>query len=496
MEALTYFEQKGEQKDLADIYIRLHNLYKAMNRYEDAIFFGEKTLLLHSDTLNSEYISVLLNLSISYYSVRPQQNEKALEYLQKALQIAGLTGNAELEAIAYNHIARIYFQQNRINESEVYYRKALAFFKEEIFPNDFCIANIGLAKIAMFRNDFIQAEERGLKNLVLSRRYGLRSSERNTLSFLWELSAAKNDYIGRNLYKDAVDSIQQVVMNETVVRAIEELSIKYETEKKEIRISLLEKENRLMTVLSFAGGGLLLLSLVSLFLLWLWTVQKRRLAESQIKQLKQEKQLIATQSVFDGEVQERTRLARDLHDGMGSKLTAMKIYLEKLKRNAKFDDAGMEQFNNAMIALDDSVQEMRRVSHNLMPETLSREGLKPAVDDFCRSMSSQIVFNYYGDESRLDLKLEALIYRCILELVNNALKYASASQIMVQIIREADGLAFTVQDNGCGFDSTVIHKGIGLENIRTRVASVGGNIQIDSKIGVGTEVNVELRIKN
>ena len=109
-------------------------------------------------------------------------------------------------------------------------------------------------------------------------------------------------------------------------------------------------------------------------------------------------------------------------------------------------------------------------------------------------MSPLIVFNYYGDETRLDLKLEALIYRCIHELVNNALKYAAASQIMVQIIQEADRISFIVQDDGCGFDPSVETEGIGLKNVRSRVASVGGDIQIDSKAGEGTEVNADFKI--
>ena len=134
----------------------------------------------------------MLDLSVSYYSIRPPQNEKALVYLQKALHIADLTGNVILEANAYNCIANIHFQSNRIDESENYYQKALSFFKEETFPNDFCIANIGLAKVAMFRDDLKQAEERGLKNLELSRRYGLRAEEHNALSFLWELAAARH----------------------------------------------------------------------------------------------------------------------------------------------------------------------------------------------------------------------------------------------------------------------------------------------------------------
>jgi signal transduction histidine kinase len=248
--------------------------------------------------------------------------------------------------------------------------------------------------------------------------------------------------------------------------------------------------------LGIAGSAVFVLVLTAFFFLWRFTVQKRQLAETRIRQLEQEQQLIATQSVLDGETAERTRLARDLHDGLGGKLTGVKLHLQELKRSAKLDDADVQQYDKAMDMLDASVVEMRRVSHNLMPDALSRFGLKPAVDDFCRSMSSGIVFNFYGNETRLDPKLELLIYRCIHELVNNALKYSGASQIMVQIMQEADSIDFTVQDDGCGFDPLAATKGTGLQNIRTRIASFGGNIHIDTNAGEGTEINVELKIMN
>jgi len=135
------------------------------------------------------------------------------------------------------------------------------------------------------------------------------------------------------------------------------------------------------------------------------------------------------------------------------------------------------------------------VAHHLMPETLSRFGLKPAVGDFCKTIPS-IHFNYFGDESRLNPKIEVMVYRCIYELVNNALKHAGAKKIFVQILQRSDGIAFTVEDDGCGFDPSILTEGSGLRNIRTRVAAYNGIINIDSKAGEGTEVNVELRIKN
>jgi signal transduction histidine kinase len=280
------------------------------------------------------------------------------------------------------------------------------------------------------------------------------------------------------------------------------MQTKYETEKKELKISVLEEERRLMIWLSIAGGAVLLLALAVSLFLWRWTVQKKRLAEQQkqlaeqqIKQLEQEKQLIATQALLDGETHERARLARDLHDGLGGILTGVKLQLQEMIKGVQLGYDHVVQFDRALELVDKSVHEMRRVSHHLMPDSLSRFGLKPAVDDFCRSLPQSIVFDYFGDETRLDPKLEVLIYRCIHELVNNALKHAGASQIMVQIMQEQNRIAFTVQDNGCGFDPLAAEsKGSGLQNIRTRIASFGGNIHIDSQVGEGTEINVELSI--
>jgi signal transduction histidine kinase len=305
----------------------------------------------------------------------------------------------------------------------------------------------------------------------------------------------KNSEKAVEYFGKAMDA-NRAYSNQNFQSSLSEMEVKYETQKKEVQIAALQEEKRLMTGLGIAVGCVLLFGLVALFFLWRWTVQKRKLAETHIKQLEQEKQLVATQAVLDGEVQERTRLARDLHDGLGGKLTGMKLKLQELKRDTKFDETELEQFDKTMDMLEESVSEMRRVSHNLMPIALSRYGLKPAVDDFCRSMSPQIVFSYYGEETRLDPKLEVLIYRCIHELVNNALKYAGASQIMVQIIQESDKIAFTVQDDGCGFDPEAETNGTGLQNIRTRIASFGGDIQIDSRAGEGTEVNVELRVES
>jgi len=90
--------------------------------------------------------------------------------------------------------------------------------------------------------------------------------------------------------------------------------------------------------------------------------------------------------------------------------------------------------------------------------------------------------------------LEIMIYRSVHELVNNALKYAEAENINVQIVQQPDRVSLTVQDDGKGFDPTTPVKGTGLNNIRTRAESVGGSMNIFSEPGKGTEINVEFKI--
>jgi signal transduction histidine kinase len=292
-----------------------------------------------------------------------------------------------------------------------------------------------------------------------------------------------------------------------MLRAVEELKIKYETEKKEIKISDLEEEKRLIIWLGVAGGAVLLLALAAFFFLWRWTVQKKRLAESQkelaeqekqlagqqIKQLEQEKQLVATQAVLDGEVQERIRLARDLHDSLGSILAAAKYNLLDIKQISTLDGKDVNCYNKAVSLLDDSMNEMRRVAHHLMPDPLSRTGLKQSVADFCNTIPI-VKFSFYGDEARFDPKLEVVVYRILHELVSNAMKHAKAEHILVQIVRDADKIYLTVQDDGRGFDTSTESKGMGLRNIRARVTANGGELLVDSKLDKGTEVNIEIPV--
>jgi len=420
-------------------------------------------------------------------------HETALSCYTEALLLASLHNNIYLPRTIYFHLGNCALMVFDFDKAESYAHQSLEISRQ--FGQAACCPDFLLfSKLEMMKGNHGKSEDYAQKALQIAIEFDAPEVQRLCYLLLSELAVAQRKYRENIDYLKEMDLVEKTVSKKTSLRAAEGMAAKYETEKKEFKIRVLEDEKRSIRLFGIFGGLVLLLALTVFFFLWRWTVQKREFAETRIKQLEQEKQLVATQAVLDGETAERTRLARDLHDGLGGKLTGIKLHLQQLRQGAQLDGADVKQFEQAMDMLDASLVEMRRVSHNLMPDTLSHFGLKKAVSDFCRSMSPIIVFNHYGAETRLDPKFELLIYRCIHELVNNALKYSGASQIVVQIIRDERSINFTVQDNGCGFDTSFESKGTGLKNIRTRVASFGGNIQIDSGANKGTEVNVELRI--
>jgi signal transduction histidine kinase len=378
---------------------------------------------------------------------------KALEYAQTALEYAESINSSLNICWTLETISSIYLKQGRYSESEALAFRALATDSSDIFTN------VKLFEYIARANIMLENKEKA------------------------------------NIYMTKVIALTYESSNINYQSALSEMEVKYETEKKELKISSLEKEKRTQRWLGVAIATALLLTLGLLFYRHRLNVNKRRLAEQQIKQLQQEQQLIATQSVLDGETQERTRLARDLHDGLGSMLTGVKFSLNDMKQGVTLEAIDVERFDNILNMMDESIRELRRVAHNMMPESLRRYGLKAALTDFCNSFPL-INMSYYGDESRIDSNLEVMIYRIIHELINNAMKHSGASKILVQVVQEIDRIAITIEDNGCGFEPSDEAKGMGLQNIRTRVAAYNGNLMLDSKVGTGTEVNVELRIEN
>ncbi len=272
-----------------------------------------------------------------------------------------------------------------------------------------------------------------------------------------------------------------------------EMEMRYENEKKKLQIADLQREKRLYVLLGVSALLVLLSALILLIYRHRMNRQKRELAERQVKQLRQEKQLVATLALLDGENAERSRLSRDLHDGPGSLLSVIKLHLHGIKSATSMAEADIYRFNKALSMLDDFTKELRSVAHNMMPDSLSRYGIKTSLEDFCRSIPITS-FQFFGENPRLDDRLEVLIYRCAYELINNAVKHAEASHINVQLMVDEKLVTLTVQDDGKGFNPQTATYGAGFTNLRNRISAYNGNLNIYAAPGKGTEITIEIEI--
>jgi signal transduction histidine kinase len=232
---------------------------------------------------------------------------------------------------------------------------------------------------------------------------------------------------------------------------------------------------------------------------------KNRMAEIEKTQAEEKLKLEAVRLTFERykavtEVREaeRGRIAKDLHDGIGGMLSGLKFSMAALRDHTTAPEERSLLVQRNIDMLDSAMQELRRVSHDMMPQTLVKFGLVKALQDYCDQIVSmktlRLTFQCFGEEKRIEPTHEIIIYRIVQELVNNILKHSGAHVALVQLVFQSQMLSLTVEDDGKGFDETILEKsvGSGWPNIRSRVEYLKGSLDVRTAVGKGTSVGIEI----
>lgn len=463
------YEQENDLNGMLNAYSSLGTLHRQQKEYDKALEYELKTVEISRQVGNKAQECGTLFSIAEIYLYGYNDYDKALEYMEMSKRPVEEYGDTKIQTSMWKIFSQIYREQRNFEACHDASIKAWELDSVNMYSATTAL-NIVLSNI--YLNDKSKAED-----------------------FLWK-------------FRDLIYKLRDESIHESLANA----EVKYETEKKEMRIATLEKEKQYYIWLGVAGIVLLLLAFGILFYRHRLNIQQRKnieqqkelaekqkiladqqreLAEQRINQLEKEKQLVATQSVLDGETAERSRLARDLHDGLGGMLSVVKLNLKEIGNYSALEKQDVNRFDKALKLLDQSVVELRRVAHHLMPDTLMRYGLRTSMEDFCNSIPNAR-FQYLGSNKRLDQRLEIVLYRCVHELVNNALKYAKATTIHVQLMIDNGLVSLTVQDDGTGFNPDHVASGSGLENIRTRVSAYNGNMTIHSSPEGGSEIIIEI----
>lgn len=234
-----------------------------------------------------------------------------------------------------------------------------------------------------------------------------------------------------------------------------------------------------------------------------YSIERKRAEEEHQKLIEQRVRALA---IIEAQENERRRISRELHDGLGQLLSAAKLNVGMIDLNM---DTNREKSIDVLKQIDalitKAIIEARRISHDLRPTTLDDFGLIPALRILCQEFSKitgvQIKFQVSQNMERLDPKVEIAIYRIIQESFNNISKYAEATEVILDIHQTDTHVFAKVKDNGKGFDRNGTSKnkkvgtGFGLMNMKERAELVGGKMEIDSTLGKGTQINLDINTK-
>ncbi|OAQ40596.1 hypothetical protein A5893_06535 [Pedobacter psychrophilus] len=323
---------------------------------------------------------------------------------------------------------------------------------------------------------------------------------------LGQIYQSQSSYDSAYYYTQAAADLNENITSQQNMEQLNFLEAGYQNEKKEKTIAQLKlseaeaqltatKKNRLLLAVGISAAALILVFGFA----YRNNHQKRIIAEKdkalqseQVKFLERQQQVVSLQSMLNGQETERTRIAKDLHDGLGGLFSTIKMQLSTLKHEEKTLENN-ELFQKSYVLVDSAAVEVRRIAHNMMPEVLIKIGLIPAVQELCNSINAgkliDVSMQHYGMEERLNPSTEMMLFRIIQELLNNIIKHAYASKAIIQFNREDERLSITVEDNGRGFDMSDNNLNTaGLESVRSRVNYLKGKLAIDSEQEIGTTV--------
>ncbi|TSE09096.1 sensor histidine kinase [Aquimarina algiphila] len=230
--------------------------------------------------------------------------------------------------------------------------------------------------------------------------------------------------------------------------------------------------------------------------------QERQIEIQKTEKLLKDQELTAIDAMISGQEKERQRLANELHDNLGSTLATVKLHFQHLtknRNNSKIENLE-ELYAKTDHLLEEAYQKVRTIAHEKNSGVMANQGLLPAIKKFAKKASNgdalQIVVQDYGLEERLDNALEISIFRMIQELITNIIKHANATEVHISLTNHDSLLNIIIEDNGKGFDTKVISQkdGMGLRTIEKRIEHLEGTFEIDSTIGKGTNIIINIPI--
>ncbi len=507
------YEDLNDEKHLAVLYSNLAQVYAAMQQKNGLAYeYGIKAINI-SRRRNDDYTLEEALVNTSNVLISLKRYDSALLLLEQTIDLAKKLEDkiSQINAlITMNEIDLTIgnYAQVQTNTNEMRQLANAIGNKDGIAQ-----AMYYQSKYQFHKKDFVAARTFADSSLNIARGNKLNNIIGKAYLLLSDIELATGNQYGYYRNRQLSDSMQEVILSDKILKNTEEFEVKYSLDKKQSEINNLNNQQKIQrltlkqrrtTIIALAMSIVIIAFAGLLFFRNIQQKKKLLLVDATLKQqrileLETEKQLSATQSILQGQEEERKRLAKDLHDGLGGILSSTKYAFNNMKTNLIITPESAAAFDRSMAMLDKSITELRRVSHNMMPEALLKFGLDTALKDYCNSINQNgaVQLSYQSfelNDEAIATDKASVIYRIVQELINNILKHANAHNALVQLIWKNGSLSITVEDDGAGFDASILqaNNGIGYLNLQNRVTYLNGTMDVQTAAGKGTSVNIEI----
>lgn len=506
----------------------------SLQKFDKALAWGFESVVLANQN-NLDSLEALFNKLLGSSNYYMDRKKAAIPYFEKAIAIAHPNNFWELEASCYNNIGGTLADLSKHELAEPNLLKAIAIMEEHGDENKALLSYRVLARLYDESGKSEKAEalyleliEKGKANKdtvflcdnlmfysdILSERGDVKAAvlmSAEALAFMRHhnnpskllaalgIHSTNLSLAGQHAeaYKLAIEAtyLMRVVFANNLEEAISEVEVRYKTAQVIHEKKLAEanaKTQQQVYLFSFLG---ILILIASGGYFWNQRKNTRQKALRLAELAEIEK--IRFKEMLEAEEKERLRIAQELHDGLGQLLSAARLNVASLEDSIAAED--LPDWTRSLKIIDEACTEVRNISHNMMPSTLVRLGLIPTIRELIYNINSSkgLKINFTTNtEDSFGQSLDITIYRVVQEILNNMLKHAQATEIDIIIEKNESNLKIVIKDNGVGFDTQNISnsKGMGWKNIFSRVGMLGGTVRVESELGKGIVVFVDLKI--
>jgi two-component system, NarL family, sensor kinase len=476
------------------IYMEIKNYDKALEYFNEAYHY----YLTQHDSLPLS--NALTNFGVFYSNTG--QVDSAFKYLNKSVEMNEMIDNQYGLSVVYIGIANLSQSNNEIEKAIHYFNKSLDYAVKLNHAYQMASAKLGLAnaylKLEDYENALKYADE-AIEIAETNNHEKLATDLHTTLSAVYE--AMGNHKLALEHFRKYVE-LEKELINQTKLHQIYNIEIDYLNQAKEIQQLEIQRQELLLSkknnVILFIIVAFVLI-MGGVYLLYLNKIHRREATHQKtITSLTEKK----SRAAIEAELQERSRIGQELHDGLGQMLSVARLSISALQQKSSLSEPRRQELlDNAMDSVDKAFYELRDISHNLAPSALTEKGLYGALkelsDQVNQSKHIKMNLETFGLNGSFDPLIENTLYRAAQELITNTLKHAQATVFSLQLVKSENEITLMVEDNGNGFcvEKTLSLPGGGLNNIRSRVENLNGNIFIDAMENRGTIVTIVIPVK-